>query len=169
MQGECFGRLRRKVYQKKFDQRELMKVVQRNFRKYMQLRNWGWFVIIQKTKPLVGAVNLEEELRILEEKANEAYGAYKGQLDTKARLQEENVAAKEEIQRLIKQIESEQGNLSQYTDRQAKASAQKAELEIILVDTTNKLTSIEQARADATAEKKELEGENMVIKKEMED
>merc|ERR1712203_1026265 len=75
MQGECFGRIRRKVYQKKFDQRELMKVVQRNFRKYMQLRNWGWFVIIQKTKPLVGAVNLEEELRILEEKANEAYGA----------------------------------------------------------------------------------------------
>merc|ERR1719187_3186541 len=66
LQGEAFGRIRRKAYQKKFDQRELMKVVQRNFRKYMQLRNWGWFIIIQKTKPLVGQMNLEEELRILE-------------------------------------------------------------------------------------------------------
>merc|ERR1712096_88963 len=66
VQGECFGLIRRRVYQKKHDQRELMKVVQRNFRKYMQLRNWGWFVIIQKTKPMIGAVNLEEELRILE-------------------------------------------------------------------------------------------------------
>ena len=49
----------------------------------MQLRSWGWFVIIQKTKPLIGQVNLEDELRNLEEKANSAYGAYKEQLDTK--------------------------------------------------------------------------------------
>ena len=83
MQGEVYGRVRRRVYQKKYDQRELMKVCQRNFRKYMQLRSWGWFVIIQKTKPLIGQVNLEDELRNLEEKANKAYGAYKEQLDTK--------------------------------------------------------------------------------------
>merc|ERR1712226_1109111 len=139
MQGEAYGRIRRKAFQKKYDQRELMKVCQRNFRKYMQLRSWGWFVIIQKTKPLIGQVNLEDELRNLEEKANSAYGAYKEQLDTKARLQEENVAAKEEIKSLIKQIESEQGNLSQYTDRQTKAATQKAELEIVLVDTGKSL------------------------------
>merc|ERR1712154_128035 len=169
MQGEAYGRIRRKAYQKKYDQRELMKVRQRNFRKYMQLRSWGWFVIIQKTKPLIGQVNLEDELRNLEEKANSAYGAYKEQLDTKARLQEENVAAKEEIKSLIKQIESEQGNLSQYTDRQTKAATQKAELEIVLVDTGKKLTEMEQARADATAEKKALEAENQIIKKDMED
>merc|ERR1712179_901334 len=122
MQGECYGRIIRRRYQKKADQRELMKVIQRNFRKYAQLRNWGWFVIIQKTKPLIGQVNLEDELRMLEEKAQSSYGAYKDQLDTKVRLQEENVAAKEEIKALIKQIESEQGNLSQYTDRQASAT-----------------------------------------------
>merc|ERR1712080_274573 len=68
MQGQCFGLIRRKVYQKKHDQRELMKVVQRNFRKYMALRTWGWFVIIQKTRPLIGQENLEDQLRMLEEK-----------------------------------------------------------------------------------------------------
>merc|ERR1712038_156534 len=70
LQGEVYGRFRRKVYQLKYDQKELMKVVQRNFRKYFALRTWGWFIIIQKTKPLIGQVNLEDELRILEEKAN---------------------------------------------------------------------------------------------------
>merc|ERR1739844_374206 len=110
LQGQAYGRLRRKAYQKKSDQRELMKVIQRNFRKYMTLRSWGWFVIIQKTKPLIGQVNIEEELRLLEEKANAAYGGYKEQLDTKARLEEENVAAKEEITALTKQLEAEQGN-----------------------------------------------------------
>merc|ERR1712018_109539 len=48
LQGEIYGRLRRRVYARKYDQRELMKVIQRNFRKYQQLREWGWFVIIQK-------------------------------------------------------------------------------------------------------------------------
>ena len=71
------------LIQRRKDQRELMTVIQRNFRKYMQLRNWGWFIIIHKTKPLIGQSNPEEELRVLEEKANESYGAYQKQLDTK--------------------------------------------------------------------------------------
>merc|ERR1712204_92400 len=76
MQGQCFGIIKRKVYQKKFDQRELMKVCQRNFRKFAGLRDWGWFILIQKTKPLIGRVDLEMELKQLEDKANGAYGAY---------------------------------------------------------------------------------------------
>ena len=83
LQGEVYGRNRRKVYNQKKDQKDLMKVIQRNFRKYFALRTWGWFIIIQKTKPLIGQINLEDELRMLEEKANASYGAYKEQLDTK--------------------------------------------------------------------------------------
>merc|ERR1712061_764518 len=169
LQGQAFGRIRRKAYQKKADQRELMKVIQRNFRKYMVLRSWGWFVIIQKTKPLVGQQNPEQELAELEEKANAKYGAYEDASKTKARLQEENVAAKEEIQALIKQIEAEQGNMSQYTDRQASATAEKTRLEGVLVETGNLLVQMQQSREDATVEKKELEAENGVIKKDIED
>merc|ERR1712158_311692 len=169
MQGQAFGRIRRVAYQKKADQRELMKVIQRNFRKYMILRSWGWFVIIQKTKPLVGQQNPEQELAELEELANAKYGAYEDALKTKARLQEENVAAKEEIQALIKQIEAEQGNMSQYTDRQAAATAEKTRLEGVLVETGNLLVQMQQSREDATGEEKELEAENMVIKKDIED
>merc|ERR1712212_524535 len=73
LQGEVYGRNRRKVYNQKKDQKDLMKVIQRNFRKFMSLRNWGWFIIIQKTKPLIGQINLEDELRMLEEKANASY------------------------------------------------------------------------------------------------
>merc|ERR1712226_97212 len=154
LQAECFKNLRMKVFAVKRDQRELMKVIQRNFRKFMILRNWGWFIIIQKTKPLIGAVNMEEELRILEEKANGAYGAYKEQLDTKARLEQENVAMGEEKKALLKQLESEQGNLGEYTERQAKASAMKADLEVQLLEAGNRLSQMEQERQNATAEKK---------------
>merc|ERR1719410_3360199 len=169
MQGQCFGWIKRGVYQQKSDQRELMKVIQRNFRKYQTLRNWGWFIIIQKTRPLIGQVNIEEELRLLEEKANAAYGAYKDQLDTKARLEDENKAMADEKKALLTQLEKEQGNLSEYTERQAKASAQKADLEVQLADAGVKLTQREQQRQESTAEKRTLEEDNVVIKKDIED
>merc|ERR1712018_929004 len=129
LQGQCYGHIQRKVYQKKYDQRELMKVVQRNFRKYQTLRSWGWFIIIQKTRPLIGQINLEEELRILEEKAKSAYGAYEEALNVTKELEGINKQIEEEKVALTKQLESEQGNLSQYQERQAKAAALKADLE----------------------------------------
>merc|ERR1711936_1448479 len=169
MQAEVFGRTKRALFQKKSDQRELMKVIQRNFRKYMTLRTWGWFVIIQKTKPLIGQINLEDELRMLEEQANAKFGAYEEQLKTKARLAEDNVLIQEETAALIKQLEAEQGNLSQYTDQQERAIKLKTKFEADLVSAGQKLVQMEEERVQATADKKVLEGENLVIKKDMED
>merc|ERR1712198_44652 len=89
IQGEVLKRVRGRVYAMKRDQRELIKVAQRNFRKYLQMRDWGWFVIIQKTRGLIGLPNPEEELRLLEEKAKATYGKYKEALDVTAALEGE--------------------------------------------------------------------------------
>merc|ERR1719225_750945 len=169
MQGEVYGIVRRKVYQTKADQRTLMTVIQRNFRKYMTLRTWGWFIIIQKTKPLVGQCNPEQELAMLEELAVTKFGAYEEQLKTKAKLAEENELIKEETKALIKQIEAEQGNLSQYTDQQDRALKLKADFETQLTAAGQKLVEMEEERIAATADKKVLEGENVIIKKDIED
>ena len=170
MQGECYGYIKRKyVFAKKSAQRELMKVIQRNFRKFQILRNWGWFIIIQKTRPLIGQCNPEEELRLLEEKCNKAYGAYKEQVETKKRLEQENVAMEEEKNTLLKQLQKEQGSVSEYTDRQAKASALKADLEVKLQNGGVKLTEMAEKRQKSMADKKALESGNVAIKKEMED
>ena len=66
IQGEALKRIRGAVYQKKYDQRELIKVGQRNFRKFLGMRDWGWFIIIQKTRGLIGLPNPQEELEQLE-------------------------------------------------------------------------------------------------------
>merc|ERR1712050_548392 len=130
IQGQVYKHIKNKIFEKKRDQRELIKVAQRNFRKYMALRDWGWFVIIQKTRPLIGMPNPEEELRLLEEKANATYGVYKEKVDLKEKLLEDNKVIEEEKKALLKQIEKEQGNVSQYHERQAAISAEKADLEI---------------------------------------
>merc|ERR1711884_39527 len=133
-QGQVFKIIRGKVYEKKRDQRELIKVAQRNFRKYMQLRDWGWFVIIQKTRGLIGLPNPEEELRLLEEKANATYGEYKKALDVTKELEQTNVEVEEELKEMNRTLAKAQGDVSQYTETQSKASAQKVELEAQLGD-----------------------------------
>merc|ERR1712223_1291538 len=114
------GHIRRKVYETKRQQREFIMIIQRNFRKYVVHRDWPWFTIIQKTRPLIGMVNVEEELRVLEEKATAAYGAYKEQLDTKARLEAENTDLMAELDKVRATISAEQGDLGAYQEKMAK-------------------------------------------------
>merc|ERR1712154_706585 len=157
IQGEVLKRVRGRVFAMKRDQRELIKVAQRNFRKYLQMRDWGWFVIIQKTRGLIGLPNPEEELRLLEEQANAVWGKYDEQLQTKAKLLEENVQIEAEKKELLATLEKEQGNLSVYHEKQAKASSQIVDLEGQLANSQDTLVQREQSRQDATADKKVLE------------
>merc|ERR1712106_259132 len=150
MQGQVLKKIKGAGFEKRRAQRELIKVCQRNFRKYMALRDWGWFVVIQKTRPLIGMPDPSEELRLLEEKAQATWGVYKEKLDTKERLLQENVLIEDEKKALMKQIDSEQGNMSQYHERQAKISS-------------------EQARVQATNDKKDLELETVAVKKDIGD
>merc|ERR1712066_143452 len=169
LQGQCYGFIRRKVYAVKFDQRELMKVIQRNFRKFQSLRSWGWFIIIQKTRPLIGQINLEEELRLLEEKAKSAYGAYEEALLVRKELEGVNKDVEGEIKALTTQLESEQGNLSMYHERQAKASAMKADNEAQLEAAQKNLAIAESQKQDLTADRKTMEADVNNVKKDIED
>merc|ERR1712142_651697 len=169
IQGEVLKRVRGFVYKKKFDQRELIKVGQRNFRKYLASRDWGWFVLIQKTRGLIGLPNPEEELRQLEEKANETWGKYKEALDVTATLQGSMDGLKAEIEAMGKQLAEEQGNISVYTDRQTKATATKVQAEAELKDAQAVLSSEENSRVALSAEVKTHSGSVGVVKKEIED
>merc|ERR1719466_303514 len=169
IQGEVLKRVRSRVYQKKFDQRELIKVGQRNFRKYLASRDWGWFVLIQKTRGLIGLPNPEEELRLLEEKANATYGQYKEALDVTAKLQGSLGDLKSEIEAMGKQLAEEQGSISVYTDRQAKAVASKATAESELAQQQAVLSKEEASRVQLAGEVKAHSGSIGVVKKEIED
>merc|ERR1711872_469563 len=169
IQGEVYKRIRSRVYNMKKDQRELIVVCQRQFRRYLEMRDWGWFIIIQKTRGLIGLPNPEEELRLLEEKANESYGKYKEALDVTANLESQLEGLKDEIGAMTKQLAEEQGNISVYTDRQAKAAALKAETEAELAKQQGVLAKAEQDRIALTAEVKAHSATIGVVKKDIED
>ena len=169
LQGQVFARYGKARFQKKANQRNMIKVIQRQFRNYMKNRDWGWFVIIRKTKPLIGMPNPEEELRLLEEKAKAAYGAYSEQLETKKKLEAENMATIDEIALLKAKLNAEQGDLSSYQEKLAKLSTQKADLELQLQEYESRLAREERSRTDAEGEKKSIERESVNLKRELQE
>merc|ERR1739844_309576 len=59
--------------------------------------------------------------------------------------------------------------MGEYTERQAKASAMKADLEVQLQEAGQALINMEASRQAATGDKRALESDNLVIKKDIED
>jgi len=41
-----------------------LQVVQRNLRKFLQLRTWPWYKLWQKVKPLLNVTRIEDEIAV---------------------------------------------------------------------------------------------------------
>ncbi len=62
-QAFCRGYIMRKKYRKLMEQRLAIAVIQRNVRKHLFLRDWRWWRLFTKVKPLLNVARTEDELR----------------------------------------------------------------------------------------------------------
>ena len=61
-QAACRGFLSRKNYQKRVQQLNAIRIIQRNCSAYLKLRNWQWWRLYTKVKPLLEVTKQEEKL-----------------------------------------------------------------------------------------------------------
>ena len=47
-------------------------MLQRNIRKYLVLRNWGWWRLYTKVKPLLNVARAEDEMKAMDEELQKA-------------------------------------------------------------------------------------------------
>merc|ERR1719427_2581796 len=62
-QAFCRGNIARRNYKRRIQQLSAIRVTQRNGRSYMKLRNWQWWKLFTKVKPLLNVTRQEDELR----------------------------------------------------------------------------------------------------------
>merc|ERR550534_1519308 len=62
-QAFCRGNIARRNYKRRIQQLSAIRVIQRNGRSYMKLRNWQWWRLFTKVKPLLNVTRQEDELR----------------------------------------------------------------------------------------------------------
>ncbi|XP_011558095.1 myosin heavy chain, muscle isoform X5 [Plutella xylostella] len=169
MQAYIRGYLSRKEFKKIQEQRLALQVVQRNLRKYLQLRTWPWWKLWQKVKPLLNVSRVEDELAKLEEKAAKAQEAFEKEEKLRKELEVLNAKLLEEKTALLSNLEGGGRELQDTQERAAKLQAQKNDLESQLRDTQDRLTQEEDARNQLFQNKKKLEQEVAGLKKDVED
>ncbi|KAL6258696.1 hypothetical protein P5V15_010647 [Pogonomyrmex californicus] len=169
MQAYIRGYLSRKEYKKLQEQRLALVVVQRNLRKYLQLRTWPWWKLWQKIKPLLNVTRIEDEMAALEEKARKAQEAFEKEEKLRKELEDMNAKLLTEKTNLLRQLEGEKGSLSEYQEKALKLAAQKADLESQLQDLSDRFKEEEDARNNLFQNKKKLEQEVSGLKKDIED
>merc|ERR1712117_110105 len=169
IQGICRGYIGRKQYKIEIHKRDMVPVMQRNFKKYLFFRDWTWYFLLNATKRFIGQEDVEAVIAKLEEEAAIACSAYDKEVAERDRLNSEITQMTQDKKDMMHQIEQEQGDLSGFQQDLAKATNDRSEKEDELVATQKKLADTEQQRADMQEKKRRYENDLSSFRKDIDD
>ncbi|XP_071040141.1 myosin heavy chain, muscle isoform X4 [Parasteatoda tepidariorum] len=159
----------KKEFKKLQEQRVALLVIQRNLRKFLTLRNWLWYKLYMKVKPLLSMARVEDEIKELEDKLKKALDSLEKEEKLRKDLEHQNVKLLQEKNDMFLQLESERTGSGDMEERLAKTISIKNDLEGQLQELQERLSHEEDAHSNLNQNKKKLEGEMSNLKKEIED
>lgn len=145
------GHLARKLYKKRIDQFRAIKIIQRNARIYVTLREWSWWKLYTKVKPLLNVTRTDEELRKRDELIKEWQDKAKKEQEERLRLEN-----------LKLQLETENHRIENLLLEEKHAAADQAE---ILLRTQRREVDLNELLTNANAVLEEKESENESLSK----
>merc|ERR1711970_67034 len=163
------GRLARVRFAEIQAQRNSVLVLQRTWRKYFRLKNWAWFRLWSKVKPLLSGTRIEDEIAKLDERATKACEDLAAEVAAKENLENRNASLIAEKAELLVTLESCKGKAIEFVERQTKLTCQRDELEVQISDLSKKLRAEEEARLKLVQDSKQGQHEACNFKKDIED
>ena len=168
-QAQIRGYLMRKTHKQLVDQRTALTLIQRNIRKYMQLKNWEWFRLYMKVKPMLNIARQEEEMKKAAEELVKTKEDMVKLEKVKKEIEEQNVTLLQQKNDIFLQLQAEQDNLSDAEEKITKLITQKAEFEQQIKDLEERCLDEEDAASNLEEMKKKLEKETDNLHKDLED
>ncbi|KAM4635066.1 myosin-9-like isoform 2-T2 [Polymixia lowei] len=156
-QAWCRGYVARKAFAKRQQQLTAMKVIQRNCAAYLKLRNWQWWRLFTKVKPLLQVSRQEEEMQAKDEellKVKEKHLYAEQQLQDMEVKQSQLNAEKLALQ---EQLQAETELCAEAEEMRARLAAKKQELEEILHDLEARVEEEEERATHLQTEKKKMQ------------
>ena len=159
----------KKLYKRMLDQRLALSVLQRNVKAYLSLRNWSWWKLYTKVKPLLSVARQEDELKAKEEEFNKMKEEKEKDEKLRKELEDTNLKLLTEKTELYTQLQAERDNNGNSEERIQKLVLQKADLEGQVKELEEKLGEQESSASDLNSKKKKLEQEINDLKKDIDD
>ncbi|XP_076871423.1 myosin-11a isoform X2 [Brachyhypopomus gauderio] len=168
-QAQARGFLARKAFAKRQQQLTAMRVIQRNCAAYLKLRNWQWWRLFTKVKPLLQVTRQEEEMTLKEEelqKAKEASQKYETELKD---IVLKHTQLVDERNTLQEQLQAETELYAEAEEMRVRLAAKKQELEEILHEMEARLEEEEDRSASLQVEKKKMQQQIQELEEHLEE
>ncbi|GIY03633.1 myosin heavy chain, non-muscle [Caerostris extrusa] len=156
-QACCRGLIARRNYQKRLQQLSAIRIIQRNCSAYLKLRNWSWWRLYTKVKPLLQVTKQEEKLNEKEDELKQV----KEKMD---KIEQESAEVEKKLQQVIdekntlaEQLQAETELCAEAEEMRLRLAARKQELEEILHDLEARIEEEEERNQNLTSEKKKLQ------------
>ncbi|XP_074486653.1 myosin-9-like isoform X1 [Sebastes fasciatus] len=156
-QAWCRGYVARKAFTRRQQQLTAMKVIQRNCVAYLKLRNWQWWRLFTKVKPLLQVTRQEEEM---EAKEVELIKVKERQLQAQEQLKEfesKQQQLNSEKLALQEQLQAETELCAEAEEMRSRLATRKQELEEILHDLESRLEEEEERVTGLHTERKKMQ------------
>ncbi|CAF1111435.1 unnamed protein product [Rotaria sp. Silwood1] len=169
LQGQVRGYIMKREYKKMLEQRLALSVLQRNIRKYLSLRNWTWWKLYTKVKPLLSVARQEDELKKLEDEFKALKETLEKEEKLRKELEDNNSKLIREKNEIYLQLETQRNIMGEAEEHLTRLATQKSDLEQQIKDTEERLSDEEAASQELNKKKKKLEQDIEGLKKDIDD
>lgn len=128
-QAYCRGLLARRSYQKRLQQLNAIRIIQRNCAAYLKLKNWTWWRLYTKVKPLLPVADIDRQMMAKEDELKQIRERFeKTEVDIKD-LEKKLVQTLDEKNRISEQLHQETELLAETEEARLRLAHKKAEVE----------------------------------------
>merc|ERR550534_867166 len=156
-QAYCRGSLARRMFQKRVQQLNAIRIIQRNCAAYLKLRNWQWWRLYTKVKPLLQVTKQEEKLVQKEDELKSVRDKLELQVKEGQNIERKYMQMVEEKNILAEQLQAETELCAEAEEMRARLAARKQELEEILHDMEARIEEEEERCNKLSEEKKKIQ------------
>ncbi|XP_038567230.1 myosin-10 isoform X6 [Micropterus salmoides] len=168
-QSASRGYLARKAFLKKQQQLSAMRVMQRNCAAYLKLRNWQWWRLFTKVKPLLQVTRQDEEIQVREAQLQKVKDKLTRVEQDYTELDRKHAQLMEEKSVLADQLQAEAELFAEAEEMRARLASRKQELEEVLGELESRLEEEEERGVQMTNEKKRMQQNIQDLEEQLEE
>ncbi|XP_053897149.1 myosin-11 isoform X2 [Malaclemys terrapin pileata] len=168
-QAQSRGYLARKAFAKRQQQLTAMKVIQRNCSAYLKLRNWQWWRLFTKVKPLLQVTRQEEEMQAKDEELQRTKERQQKAESELKELELKHNQLCEEKNLLQEQLQAETELYAEAEEMRVRLAAKKQELEEILHEMEARIEEEEDRSHQLQTEKKKMQQQMLDLEDQLEE
>uniref|UniRef100_A0A8C5L582 Myosin, heavy polypeptide 14 n=1 Tax=Jaculus jaculus TaxID=51337 RepID=A0A8C5L582_JACJA len=156
-QAAARGYLARRAFQRRQQQQSALRVMQRNCAAYLKLRNWQWWRLFIKVKPLLQVTRQDEVLQARAQELQKVQELHQQSAREVGELQGRVAQLEEERARLAEQLRAEAELCSEAEETRVRLAARKQELEAVVSELEARVGEEEECSRQLQSEKKRLQ------------